>query len=659
MAISDLTTDEVRNRLDNLRNSRVVPTPKSVATLFGRSQEAARRTEEKISERPSAIKELTGASPFKKFTTAATALGVGDPISSAVPEAGRSSAIMKLGAAALEGLESIPANIGLGIQQRKGIVGTAKDVAAGLTGDRPAQIGDIPRASGIPVISSEPVSAAIGLGATAAPFSGRIKTAARELPGTRGLAKERAIPFLGKKVTRPASKILNPKAIKTEQKPRRLFGKRGPLEAPKRAERLSGLELERTKHPFTKQVEKLDIEQKGRIKEVRTATEGKVKSLRQAESIKQQVQAKEIQELKVKRKLIGKTLGKTARERVVELRKTLPRAAKRHSEVYERFVERGLDDAEKQGITIDAEELISRIEKVVPNDPELVTSISNELGISSLTKKVSLPGTGGQVSIGDLPAQLQSQLKSQLKTGTTVSPRAVHKAIKSFRQTISRASKQGSRSYSPKEKLAEDLSSALGDLLENKCVKGLKEANTFWRQWAPIRDQAFTEFKPFLPGQLKSSQGLTRLIKVAGGNDPGNEQLIREVEKRTGTNLTSKLEGIIAKLDSTQKKTFSSNLESKLLEFDIKQEGAVAEQKIQELFLGKKRGVEQAATAVERKLKRQQFARSVDVDIRQKKASQLVTIGRWLVIYSALGGLVFGSAGTVTRAVKESGFTRE
>mgnify|MGYP001603304300 CR=1 FL=1 len=109
-------------------------------------EEAAERTEQAIGQRPSSIGFLRQAATSPSlvqqhpFQTAFSAVG-----------------------APFEAAESIPANIGLGIQQRTPLPQLFQNVARGVRGERPAQMGDIARASGLPGISSEPAASAIGL----------------------------------------------------------------------------------------------------------------------------------------------------------------------------------------------------------------------------------------------------------------------------------------------------------------------------------------------------------------------------------------------------------------------------------------------------------------------------------------------------------------
>ena len=118
---------------------------------------AVGRTEQKIATRPSAIKSFfprakgeLSRSPFEYFGPMGAVSNVGMAGLSAVAE----------------GAETVPANIGLGLQQRKGFFQTAKDVGAGLTGNRPAKLSDIAEASDIPIIRHPVVASGLGLAAS-------------------------------------------------------------------------------------------------------------------------------------------------------------------------------------------------------------------------------------------------------------------------------------------------------------------------------------------------------------------------------------------------------------------------------------------------------------------------------------------------------------
>ena len=128
-------------------------------------EQARLDTEAKIADRPSLIKGMMHQIPQS------LAKLVGNPQSmapsSAMPMA-LPPEILKLAATGLgafqEASESIPANAMLAMQRgQPGEMGG--DIASGLQGNRPSQLGDVMRASGLPVLSSEPAAVAIGTAA--------------------------------------------------------------------------------------------------------------------------------------------------------------------------------------------------------------------------------------------------------------------------------------------------------------------------------------------------------------------------------------------------------------------------------------------------------------------------------------------------------------
>lgn len=126
-------------------------------------------TEQKIAQRPSAVMGLR-ENPLEALMGILTG-GF---------ERGPGAVAQQLFPAAAEQVESIPANIGLGIQQRQPIPQVLSNVLKGVIGERPAQLGDIPRAAGVP----EPISAGIGLLATAGIGGRPSARVASELAGT-------------------------------------------------------------------------------------------------------------------------------------------------------------------------------------------------------------------------------------------------------------------------------------------------------------------------------------------------------------------------------------------------------------------------------------------------------------------------------------------
>lgn len=145
------TSDELLSGLLN-QGSRGVSSQRDRSIRSPFYETAAQETEQKIQKRGSSIgflRQVVQEPTLAKQHPFMTALsGIGVPF---------------------EVAESIPANIALGIQQRKPASQIFQDVVAGVKGERPAQLGDIAQASGLPVISNPFVASSLGLATLLSP----------------------------------------------------------------------------------------------------------------------------------------------------------------------------------------------------------------------------------------------------------------------------------------------------------------------------------------------------------------------------------------------------------------------------------------------------------------------------------------------------------
>lgn len=124
--------------------------------------------------------------------------------------------------------------------------------------------------------------------------------------------------------------------------------------------------------------------------------------------------------------------------------------------------------------------------------------------------------------------------------------------------TISRAAKQGGKVYTPAEKLADDGVSTMVDFLKTKGVD-LTEARKFWAQYAPIRNQLVRELKPFVQTPTQTQGFANRLIKIASGKDPYNENYIKAVEDLIGP-VTTEVKAALQKVTTAQKNLIAQKL---------------------------------------------------------------------------------------------------
>jgi len=171
---------------------------------------AGLETEQKIEERPSRIKTFgRQAIPYiqqaiqdpsrflRRQTNPLTQMADLLPLAASGIGAGE------------EAVESIPANIGLALQ-RGDVSQLPQQLGQSLMGQRPAQLGDIARASAIPGLSAEPVASVVGLAASLAPIGGQVGRAVEAIPqGLRSLLKlaQRSPSTMSELATYPEAKV--------------------------------------------------------------------------------------------------------------------------------------------------------------------------------------------------------------------------------------------------------------------------------------------------------------------------------------------------------------------------------------------------------------------------------------------------------------------
>ena len=179
-----------------------------------------------------------------------------------------------------------------------------------------------------------------------------------------------------------------------------------------------------------------------------------------------------------------------------------------------------------------------------------------------------------------------------------INGRAALQAADEFGREIGAAAKQGTRAYTYHDKLADDARSTLLDLVSAKGVKGFENARQMWAQWAPIRNQTFRDFKPYLQTGTELTQGMGRLTRVALGNDPGNARFISTLEDLLGESLLKDLRPLAAKMSASQKATAAAKIRQQLSRRAMQAQAQTARSRIGERkFQARTRQLEQGALA--------------------------------------------------------------
>lgn len=144
--------------------------------------------------------------------------------------------------------------------------------------------------------------------------------------------------------------------------------------------------------------------------------------------------------------------------------------------------------------------------------------------------------------------------KTDLTSETTIDN--IYKKAKELRQDIGGAAKSGSRVYTADEKLTEDAVSSLTRYMKDKGVD-LAAANRYWSEWAPIRNKAINNFRPFDVNEIAANKGAVTLENVVLGTDQDAVSLVKNLEERMGQSMTKDLQSIIQKMTTNQRKKFA------------------------------------------------------------------------------------------------------
>ena len=141
--------------------------------------------------------------------------------------------------------------------------------------------------------------------------------------------------------------------------------------------------------------------------------------------------------------------------------------------------------------------------------------------------------------------------------GTTVGQ--LYQNTLNMGQSIPSSVRQSLRTYNREEHFIDDSIDALRDFMEK--YRGLNTTNsrTFWRNWAPIRDQFVRESRLYNIAGTQTEKLGTRLIKLSRGLDPHNEIYSKELAKVMGIEdlAGSELKQLAGKLNAAEKEKFA------------------------------------------------------------------------------------------------------
>ena len=233
------------------------------------------------------------------------------------------------------------------------------------------------------------------------------------------------------------------------------------------------------------------------------------------------------QALKVERNQLSKELGKTAQQRSLYVRQQLPALYTKQSRHYRALVDQELAPVANDLVT--DTELRGFLTQRFANDLERLNEVSARMGLlNEISPDPALPPP--TFKLGEL-----------------------YQKTLDFGQTLPKAVRESLRVQSVADNITDDTIATLVDFLDTKGVS-LRNARSFWKDWAPIRNQATQEVRPFLGPDIKTRAGSQRLIAQAKGMDPDNTVYSQTLANLLGIDsLPGEVSGVVRKLNTNQK----------------------------------------------------------------------------------------------------------
>lgn len=270
---------------------------------------------------------------------------------------------------------------------------------------------------------------------------------------------------------------------------------------------------------------------------------------------------------------LTKELSTASRDKVIELRPKIIKALGKQSDTYRKLVDEEI--SQYADVPVMKSEVARFVDSRYADNPELATAIKNKLNVETPEIKTPTiaPGEATPTANG-IPEDASLPTIQANKPDATIGD--IFDKTKALKQEIGSAAKKGTRVYTADEKLTDDAISTLSSFMKSKGVD-LKEANSFWAKYAPVRNQLVSEAKPFVQSGTQTKTFANTLARVAKGTDINNENFIKEVENILGEPITKDLKTIVQKLDTTTKAEIASKIqaETKLIENNLLKEQAL------------------------------------------------------------------------------------
>ena len=269
-----------------------------------------------------------------------------------------------------------------------------------------------------------------------------------------------------------------------------------------------------------------------------------------------------IQNLEARRVQLQDQLMETAESKVVKARPAVRKLMGEASQEFRKI--RNEELANSEDVQLVGKDIADYLRSKFTENPAALDRAIGELGIN--------PSNNQSYSVKQIVKKL-----SNVRAQTPFQARA------------------GNKLYNEADMFRDDLISNVSDMLEEYGVD-FSRSKHFWASYAPIRNVAFRAIKPFQAEPIDTETGARFLIRGAKtaqkGRVGGTANVISEIEKRAGLNLTDDLKNIIGQMDDAKQQRLMAELNKQSQEFQIKSTASRASEDVKNRFLGSKASVE-------------------------------------------------------------------
>ena len=245
-----------------------------------------------------------------------------------------------------------------------------------------------------------------------------------------------------------------------------------------------------------------------------------------------------------------------SRDETVALRPQIRTALAKQSATYRQLVDEEI--AQHASTPVSATELKQFVVSRFPDNPGMAEAVNGKLGLTG--ERVAAPLASGELPTTELgqPIAHGGQFNPS-QADTTIGK--LYDQTKSLKGDIGSAATKGVRVYTADEKLTDDAIHTLSDFMKSKGVD-LKDANSFWAKYAPVRNQLVSEAKPFLQTGTQTKTFANTLMRVAKGTDVNNENFIKSVEDILGKPVGADTKSAVSALSQSEKTQIANEVQA-------------------------------------------------------------------------------------------------